>query len=293
MKITILSLALSVGMLSNVSALGLGGGLGGVVHDPIQTAETVAQLQKQLEAWAEQAKQMGKLNEITDQISAYSEQLNGYIGDAKESVNKVLEIRDVIDRLGNLDKIDDLDKLELEIGALTDILDLDDILNKESDIYGNVATEIEGVKIEKNIDDYKRHALTVERNANYGTERETVVSDMDQVQKDLSNAIEKASKATNQAEQLAILTEIEAINARLLILSLRLTVVSNDVQAHVLANQDRDLMEEKHKEDAMDSLYADEFENLVIERGIGRDEYERARRERYENFKFGEFNEDE
>lgn len=225
------------------------------VHDPIQTAKTIAEFQKQLQEWAKQHEKMGVLNELTKQVKEYSEELNGFVGDAKEAANKLIEAKNVIDRLANLDQIDDLEMLEKEVAALTDITAVMKVLDEKKNIYGEVKKEVHGVEIQRDSNEYKRFALTTKRHDAYEKERTTSVNELQAIQEDMAKAVQKAKGAANQSEQLAILTEIEMLNARLAVLQLRMDIHASDLEAQVLANQDRAALEEQSRADEKKALF--------------------------------------
>lgn len=225
------------------------------VHDPIQTAKTIAEFQKQLQEWSKQHADMGVLNDLTKQVMEYSEELNKFVGDAKEAANKLIEAKNVIDRLAKLQQIDDLEMLEKEIAALTDITAVMEVLDEKKNIYGEVKKEVHGVEIKRDSNEYKRFALTTKRHDAYEKERTTSVNELQAIQEDMAKAVQKAKGAGNQSEQLAILTEIEMLNARLAVLQLRMDIHASDLEAQVLANQDRAALELLSGEDEDRALY--------------------------------------
>lgn len=225
----------------------------GVVHDPKQTLATVTQLKKQLSAWAKQHEAMTHLNDLSKNIMNYQKELNGFIGDAKKASAKIIEAKNLIERLSKLDQIEEIAALEAEIGKLTDMTKITDILNTKKDVYGEIKKEINGVKIERDEAKYKRHAVASKRVESYEAERTTTVSELDVLQSDLITAVNKAKNATTETEQIAVLSEIETINARIGILQLRYNVRMGDLEAQVLANTDREMLDKQNRRDTRNS----------------------------------------
>ena len=241
-------------MLANTSfALFGGGGGSGIVHDPKQTAATIGQLKKQLEEWSKQHKAMTHLNDLSKNIMNYQKELNGFIGDAKQASAKIIEAKNLIERLGKLDQIEEIAQLEAEIGKLTDMTKITDILNEKKGVYGELKKEVNGVEIKRDESKYKRHAIASKRVASYEAERSTTVSELDILQSDLITAVNKAKNAGTEVEQIAVLSEIETINARIGILQLRYSVRMGDLEAQVLANTDREMLEKQNRSDVISS----------------------------------------
>lgn len=219
------------------------------VHDPVQTAKSIAEMQKQLEEWAKQHEAMQSLNQLNTQIKDYSATLNEYVGDAKKAAQKINEAKELLDRLKKLKDIDDLLDLENEIASLLDITDVKEVLDRKSNIYGSLEDEVGGVKIERKSEDYKRYALTNARVTSYEQERKQTVETMQVIQGELAKALDEARNAQTQAEQLAVLTKIEALNAQLSYTQLRFSTRMYDLHSQTLANADRDLMEQTNYRD--------------------------------------------
>ena len=219
------------------------------VHDPASLAETLKEMGKELKEWAKQSENMQTLNKLNTQISEYSETLNGYVGDAKAAAAKINEAQDLLNRLKNLAEIEDLLDLENEISALTDITKVTDLLDKKSGIYGKLETEVNGKTIERKIEDYKRYALTNARVDSYEKERAETVDSLEMVSTQLAEALNEARNATTQAEQLAVLTKIEALNVQLSLTQTRFNTRMYDLHTQTLANADRRLMEDKNYQD--------------------------------------------
>ncbi|MEO1856831.1 MAG: hypothetical protein ABGY95_05630 [Rubritalea sp.] len=110
-------------------------------------------------------------------------------------------------------------------------------------------TEVNGKTIERKSEDYKRYALTNARVSSYETERKETVNSLDMVSTQLAQALEDARNATTQAEQLAVLTKIEALMVQMSITETRFNTRMYDLHTQTLANADRQIMEEKNYQD--------------------------------------------
>lgn len=275
-------------LMNNAHALFGGGGGGGIVHDPKQTAATIGQLKKQLEEWSKQHEAMTHLNDLSKNIMNYQKELNGFIGDAKNAAGKIIEAKNLIERLGKLDQIEEIAALEAEIGKLTDMTKITDILNSKKGVYGELKKEVNGVEIKRDEVKYKRHAIASKRVESYEAERTTTVLELDLLQSDLITAVNKAKGATTETEQIAVLSEIETINARIGILQLRYNVRMGDLEAQVLANTDREILEKQNVADTRYSLEKDQNAKNVERRkklSEERDEFFKEEKKRRYNLK--------
>lgn len=281
-------LVMSCMLMNNAHALFGGGGGGGIVHDPKQTAATIGQLKKQLEEWSKQHEAMTHLNDLSKNIMNYQKELNGFIGDAKNAAGKIIEAKNLIERLGKLDQIEEIAALEAEIGKLTDMTKITDILNSKKGVYGELKKEVNGVEIKRDEVKYKRHAIASKRVESYEAERTTTVLELDLLQSDLITAVNKAKGATTETEQIAVLSEIETINARIGILQLRYNVRMGDLEAQVLANTDREILEKQNVADTRYSLEKDQNAKNVERRkklSEERDEFFKEEKKRRYNLK--------
>lgn len=217
------------------------------VHDPIHTAQTIAGYTKQLQEWQKQYKQMTQLNKVNELIADYQKQLNDIIGEPLAAAKALVDAKQVIDRLGKFDKIEGISSIESEIAGLEDTLGA---LTTKPKIYGTMKDTVDGVKINRADIDYKRYALTTSKVAAYESERNTVATQLDGVQKQLGTAQQKASKAATESEQLAALAEIQGINAQIRIMQLRLQMRQGDVETHALSVEDRERVETQNLADA-------------------------------------------
>lgn len=217
------------------------------VHDPIHTMQTIAGYTKQLEEWKKQYKQMTQLNKVNKLVADYQKQLNDLIGDPLAAAKALVDAKQVVERLAKFDKIEGISNLEAEIAGLEDTLGA---LTTKPEIFGTLKNSSDGVRITRADIDYKRYALTTQKVAAYESERNTVGSQIDGLQKQLGTAQQKASKAKTESEQLAALAEIQGINAQVRIMQLRLQMRQGDVETHAISVEDRERIEVQNLADA-------------------------------------------
>ena len=232
------------------------------VHDPAQTAATVAEFAKQLEEWSEQHQAMSTLNDLNEKIRGYQEELNGLIGKPEEAVKALVDAQQLIDRLNKFDQIEDILDFEAEIGRLEN---LTDAITNKVEVFGDLAFEVGDQEIVREEAAYRRHVLTNKRVDAYQTERNVTATELAGVSQQLLTAQEKAAQATTESEQLAALIELQGINAQLRMMSLRMEIRSNDVMAHDVALRDREMLEKRNTEDAFEAVLAESYETQIRE----------------------------
>ena len=238
-----------------------------VVHDPLQTAQTIAEYQKQLDEWTKQHESMESLTEISKEIAEYNEELNSIIGTTEEALIKA-NTYNVLSSLENLSSMGHPKDLESEIIKISDMLEMNKII-KKSKIYGDINLSEATLKI-SDPTPYKRYALIIKQGEEYLREREIVVREQDLLKVDLLNAEARLTEASTLQDVLLIQTELTALNAKLNLLILRLDTSVGDLQVQLGQNQNRETLEQQAKIDKenLDSILNLTEKNKKLQQSI-------------------------